>query len=278
MFERKCEARRKAEEEGVTAIVAAGGTSDAARAQTPNKGGAGEYSRQGEARPRWRNEEAPRAQPRREQQPQLPGVENRIRREGRVRSKRGKNPMAVAEPDDQKVDTENDAAEFLRRDAGALCLTITDREEHSVSPLMPHPTSVVSSAPPLSPPRGSSSLPLGYSDLYGPREDHQTSRESDYLFDPPQRWTAVRALTPVESAQTREDAADVLFEPPNERSGGAAGTVIPQVKICHVRFLKDHPPNVDVSRSIHEPQRRHVRGRGLSWHRRGSRGPRDETS
>lgn len=55
-----------------------------------------------------------------------------------MRSKRGKNPRVVAEADDQKVDTENDAAEFLRRGAGALCLTITDREEHSVSPLMPH--------------------------------------------------------------------------------------------------------------------------------------------
>lgn len=271
-FERKSEARRQAEEEA--AAAAASGLSDAACAQTPNKAGLGEYSRQGEARPRRRNEEAPLSQPRRVQQPQLPGVEKRIQREDRVRSNREKKPRAVAEADDQKVETEKDAAEFLGRDAGAPYLTITDREEHSVSPLMPHPTSAVSFAPPLI--HEASSLSLGYSDLCGPCEDYQTSRECGYLFDPPQRWTKVRALTPVESAQTREDAADVLFEPPHERSGGSAGTIIPQVKFCHVRHLTDHPPNVDVSRGMHEPQRRHIRGKGLSWPRRGGRGPRDE--
>ena len=140
-FERKCEVRRKAEEAtgaAVAAVAAGGDTSDATRAQTPNKGGPGEYPRQGEARPRRRNEEAPRAKPRREQQPQSPGVENRIPREGQVRSKQGKNPRAVAEADDQKVDTENDAAEFLGRDADAPCLIYTDREEYSVSSLMRH--------------------------------------------------------------------------------------------------------------------------------------------
>ena len=136
----------------------------------------------------------------------------------------------------------------------------------------------MSFASPLTPLRGSSPLALGYSDLCGACEDHQTSRESDYLFDPPQRWTTVRALTPVESVQTREDAADVLFEPPHERAGGSAGTVIPQLKLCHVRLLTDHPPNVDVSRSMHELQRRRVRGRGHSWRGRGGRGPRDEIS
>lgn len=222
-----------------------------------------------------------------------------------MRSNREKQPRAVAEADDQKVETEKDAAEFLGRDAGAPYLTITDREEHSVSPLMPHvcvfpppwrnetadhqpslnprvdhgtfdaqPTSAVSFAPPLI--HEASSLSLGYSDLCGPCEDYQTSRECGYLFDPPQRWTKVRALTLMESAQTREDAVDVLFEPPHERSGGSAGTIIPQVKICHVRHLTDHPPNVDVSRGMHEPQRRHIRGKGLSWSRRGGRGPRDE--
>jgi hypothetical protein len=135
-FERKSEARRQAEEEA--AAAAASGLSDAACAQTPNKAGLGEYSRQGEARPRRRNEEAPLSQPRRVQQPQLPGVEKRIQREDRVRSNREKKPRAVAEADDQKVETEKDAAEFLGRDAGAPYLTITDREEHSVSPLMPH--------------------------------------------------------------------------------------------------------------------------------------------
>jgi len=234
--------------------------------------------RQGEVRSRRRNEEAPCAQPRREQQPQSPGVEKGIQREGRVRSKRGKKPRAVAKADDQKVDTENEAAEFLGRGAGAPRLTMTDREEHPVSPLMSHPTSAVSFASPLTPLHGSSLLALGYSDLCGACEDYQTSRESDYLFDPPQRWTTVRTLTPVESVQTREDAANVLFEPLHERSGDPAGTVIPQVKLCHARLLTDHPPNVDVSRSMHEPQRGRVRGRGHSWRGRGGRGPRDEIS
>jgi len=170
-FERKCEARRKAEAEAVAA-AAAGDASDVARAQTPNKGGPGEDSRQGEARSRRRNEEAPRAQLRHEQQPQSPGVKNRIQREGWVRSKRGKKPRAVAEADDQKVDTENDAAEFLGRDAGAPCLTTTDREEHPVSPLMSHVCTFL-------PPRGHETdhqLSLNPSAIMGPSTPSQHQR------------------------------------------------------------------------------------------------------
>ena len=55
-----------------------------------------------------------------------------------MRSNRGKKPRAVAEADDPKVETENDAAESLGRDAGARYLTTTDGEERSLSSQMPH--------------------------------------------------------------------------------------------------------------------------------------------
>jgi len=46
--------------------------------------------------------------------------------------------------------------------------------------------------------------------------------ESDYLFDPPlPRWPSPK---PVESAQTRQDATDVLFQPSLVRLGNTACT------------------------------------------------------
>ena len=142
----------------------------------------------------------------------------------------------------------------------------------------------MSFAPPLKPialQGGRASLHLGYDDVCSLHEDPQTSRQPDYLFDPHPpplaRGVTVLASMSVESAQTREDAVDVLFEPPLERSGDSesAGTVIPKVKICHVRLPKNHPRNVGISRSTHGPQRGHVRGRGPHWR---GRGPRDELS
>jgi len=72
---------------------------------------------------------------------------------------------------------------------------------------------------------------LVYEDL---REDSQTGIESNYLFDPPlQRWPSPK---PVESAQTRQDATDVLFQPSLARSGDSAATaavvtvIIPKVR------------------------------------------------
>lgn len=137
----------------------------------------------------------------------------------------------------------------------------------------------MSFTPPLkliAPQGGRVSPSLGYGDVCGLHEDAQTSRQSDYLFDPPPRGVTVPAPTSVESAQTREDAVALLFEPPLERSGDSAGTVIPKVKVCHVRLPKNHPQNVGVSRSTHGPQRGRVLGRGPHWRGRGGRGPRDE--
>ena len=65
------------------------------------------------------------------------------------------------------------------------------------------------------------------------REDPQTGKESKYLFDPP--LLRLPSPEPVE-IQTRQDATDVLFQPPPERPGDSAGTTsvftvtIPRVK------------------------------------------------
>jgi hypothetical protein len=161
-----------------------------------------------------------------------------------------------------------------------LIINLISLCDHATSDAQP--ASAVSFVPPLTPMtplHGSVPGSFEYSDVWGPCEDLQTSRESDYLFDPPQRWSVVPVLTPVESAQTRQDAADVLFEPPLERSGGSAGTAIPKVKICHVRAPTDHAWDIGVCRITHEPQRGRVRGREPhSRGRDGGRGPRDEMS
>jgi hypothetical protein len=72
------------------------------------------------------------------------------------------------------------------------------------------------------------------------REDFQTGMESNYLFDPPLlRWPSPE---PVESVQTRQDATDLLLQPPLERSGDSASTavvvtvILPRVKTeCYIR-------------------------------------------
>jgi hypothetical protein len=123
--------------------------------------------------------------------------------------------------------------------------------------------SAVSFASPLNPvtSQGEWASPfLGYGDDV--HEDAQTGRQSDYLFDPPPQKVTVPGLMLVESAQTREDAADALFEPPLERSGGSAGIFIPKVKLCHASLPMNHPQNVNVgvSRTTNQSQRGRVQG------------------
>jgi hypothetical protein len=139
-------------------------------------------------------------------------------------------------------------------------------------------------APPSPPitPRRTTSPPSGYGDGFSSIcEDLQTGMESNYLFDPPLRWTTVPTRTPLpleERAQTCEIATDVLFE----RSGGggcctSTGPVImipitPKVKICHAAPEGRAPKN-GVSRTTinaHESQRE--RGRGGGRCRRGRGG------
>lgn len=102
--------------------------------------------------------------------------------------------------------------------------------------------------------------------------------EVNYLFDPPIRSAPEPIALPLaESAQTREDATDVLFEPSLERSGGSTGALIPRVKICHAPTVY-YARNGSISRNTREPYRGRGRGRGFRWRGRVGRGPRDETS
>ena len=147
-FERKCEARKKAEKEAAAAASSGVNGDDAiARAQTGNKGKPEEHSKLVKPRPRRLNEEARQAHPEQGQQPEPPGVENKIKPR---KTKRAKGSRAAAKANDQKVNTEDDAAELLRPERGAdadpSSLPITNGEERYVSPLM---TDVRVSRPPL---------------------------------------------------------------------------------------------------------------------------------
>ncbi|KAH9973360.1 hypothetical protein BGW80DRAFT_1310350 [Lactifluus volemus] len=139
--------------------------------------------------------------------------------------------------------------------------------------LMSHPISASSFAPP-SP---TITPQFRHGDSCGVCEDYQTSMEANYLFDPPLRSApGVISLPLVESAQTREDATDVLFEPSLERSVNL-GAVIPRVKIYHAPTVY-YSRNGGIYRNIREPHRGRGPGRGSRWRGRGSRGPRDEMS
>jgi hypothetical protein len=160
------------------------------------------------------------------------------------------------------------------------------------------PTSALSYAPPSPPitPRYSSDSAFSHPGLrhcyYGNdatrqcecqyqyglvREDSQTGLESNYLFDTPlPRWPSPK---PMESAQTGQDATDVLFQP----SGVSAGTAVIRVVIPAKTEYYFQNDGVCTLNTTHEYQRgRHVTGRG--GHRgshngfrsrgRGGRGPR----
>jgi hypothetical protein len=102
--------------------------------------------------------------------------------------------------------------------------------------------------------------------------------EANYLFDAPLRSeSGLIALSLVESAQTREDATDVLFGPSLEQSGDPTGAVIPRVKIYHAP-IGYYSRNGGISRNMREPHTSRGRGRSFRWRGRGSRGPRDETA
>jgi hypothetical protein len=138
-FERKCEARKKANEGATTAAAASSsdaGDDAVSRVHTGNKGEPEEHSKPVELQSSRRNEEALQARSEGGQQP--PAVEDKMKRSARARVKKGKSSRAAGKADGQKVNTEDDAAaELLRRDADAASssLEITNGEEHFVSSL-----------------------------------------------------------------------------------------------------------------------------------------------
>ncbi|KAI0299950.1 hypothetical protein BC826DRAFT_1102587 [Russula brevipes] len=234
--ERKLEARRKAEEEEAAAVAAA---TAAARAQSES----GEHSN------RDRDE---------------PAEDSVMKR--REANERKAGAAAVVAAATAKVDAQT-AVGPLEHDSGAAHLVITE-EEHSESHLMEHLMTsaamciITPPSPPITP-RRTTSPPSGYGDgiISSLCEDLQTGVESNYLFDPPLRWTTVPTRTPLppeERAQTCEVATDVLFE----RSGGggcstSTGPVIPttpKVKICHAAPEGRAPKNgvSRTTRNAHE--------------------------
>lgn len=128
-FERRREARRKAEEVTAAGADAVNDAQAAAvRAQTPSKVEPDERSKRGKRRSRLRNEGPPQVQPERGQQPQSPAEENKTQLGSSEQVKRGQKPRtATAKADDQKENTGNDAAA-----ASAAGLVIADGEEHSI--------------------------------------------------------------------------------------------------------------------------------------------------
>ncbi|KAI0246620.1 hypothetical protein BJV78DRAFT_123887 [Lactifluus subvellereus] len=208
--------------------------------------------------------------------------------EGKAQRRKGETPRiqggrqtsrhTEVKAGDQKATTETSVA-HLEHDTGAASLTTMNEgcsESRLIAQLIPTATFPLPS-PPITP-RDSNAPHLGHGDACGLYEGCQTSMEANYLFDPPIRSVSeLIALPLVESAQTREDATDVLFEPSLERSGDSTGAVVPRVKICHAPTIY-YSRNGGVSRNTREPYRGSGRGRGFRWRGRGGRGPRDETS
>jgi len=195
---------------------------------------------------------------------QSPGGKGEMRCTGREDAKEEK-PSAAINMDDQNVDVET-AAEILDTHAAHPLAAISDGEHFH-----PHLVKYSALAVPLAPPSPSitprdSALPLACS----PCENSQTGVQATYLFNPPLRWgmTPTVTLIPVESAQTREDATDVLFDLSLEKTGDSGNPPIPKVKICDTAI--DHARG-GAYRNARGPQRN--RGR-----RKGGRGPRDKTS
>jgi hypothetical protein len=107
------------------------------------------------------------------------------------------------------------------------------------------------------------------------REDSQTGMESNYLFEPP--LLRLPSPKPV-SVQTRQDAADVLFQQSGDVGAAAAITVvIPRVMTQY--YIRNN--GVSTTRDItHDFQRgRRATGRGgrggFRSQGRGGRSPRD---
>lgn len=112
------------------------------------------------------------------------------------------------------------------------------------------------------------------------REDSQTSMESNYLFEPPLRWPSPQ---PVESAETRQDATDVLFQPSLVLSGDNAGSPVITVNVIIPKAKTERAENralndgVSIGDSTGEFQRgRHATGRGgyRGFRKRGTRSKR----
>jgi len=140
-------------------------------------------------------------------------------------------------------------------------------------------------APPLTP-RGEVASHSEKSEASRQSEDSRTrAGAACLLFDPPP--PAASAVPPAavpESIQTREAAADVLFETRvtgvDERPRGSdapAVAIVPIVKIgrASAAFYRNNG-EAGNTRPPQKLSRGRGRGRGFGWHRRGGRAPRNE--
>ena len=149
-------------------------------------------------------------------------------------------------------------------------------------------TPLASPSPPITP-CGEVSLHPANGETCRQSEDSRTSMGADYLLDPLLRCNSpapAATLVVVESTQTREAAADVLFFEPQlpdiERPWGSDSTVAAIVPIVKIgRASAAFYGNSGEPGNTRQPQklfRGRGRGRGFGWHGRGGRAPRGEFS